>query len=146
MFGLYSLGMTHQQLVVMRTNKPRELIKRAETFHWWKSLLRYFSILKACLLFHRFNSMYAWDQLHIVIRHHFIRELVECSIVTLKQCLLNNQLAGLFTKSLDIRGLKLFEDPLAWFVLIVVYVWLWVAWWAKLYLYINIFESYSLEK
>ena len=61
---------------------------------------------------------------HIDIRHHFIRELVECSIVTLKQCLLNNQLAGLFTKPLDIRDLKLFKDPLAWFVLIIVYVWL----------------------
>ena len=61
--------------------------------------------------------------LHIVIRHHFIRKLVECSIVTLKQCLLNNQLADLFTKPLDIRGLKLIKDSLAWFVLIIVYVW-----------------------
>ena len=91
----YSLGITHQQLVVMRTNKPRELINRAEIFHWWKSLLRYFSILKACFLIHLFNSMFAWYQLHIVIRNHFIRELVECSIVTLRQCVLKNSTCGL---------------------------------------------------
>ena len=51
--------------------------------------------------------------LHIVIRHHFIRELVEHSVVSLEQCQLKNQLMDLFTKPLDIRGLKLFEDPLA---------------------------------
>ena len=48
----------------------------------------------------------------IDIMHHFIREHVEHSIVTLEHMPTKNKLADLFTKPLDIRGLKLFEDPL----------------------------------
>ncbi|CAM8993008.1 unnamed protein product [Rhodiola kirilowii] len=38
---------------------------------------------------------------HIDIRHHFIRELVEQKIVTLKHVTTDKQLADIFTKSLD---------------------------------------------
>ena len=38
---------------------------------------------------------------HIDIRHHFIRDLVENKIVTLKHVSTENQLADLFTKPLD---------------------------------------------
>ena len=43
---------------------------------------------------------------HIDIRHHFIRDLVEHSIVTLEHLPTKNQLADLFTKPLDKERFK----------------------------------------
>ena len=46
---------------------------------------------------------------HIDIRHHFIRDLVEHSIVTLEHMPTKNQLADLFTKSLDKKRFKILQ-------------------------------------
>ena len=44
---------------------------------------------------------------HIDIRHHFIRELVENKCIVLEHVGANDQLADLFTKSLDVTRFKI---------------------------------------
>lgn len=43
---------------------------------------------------------------HIDIRHHFIRELVEKTVITLDHLSTENQLADMFIKALDVTQFK----------------------------------------
>ena len=49
---------------------------------------------------------------HIDIRHHFIRDLVEDKVMTLKHIATENQLADIFTKALDARKFETLRGKL----------------------------------
>ena len=71
-----------------------------------KKLAKVFLYSKSLLSISSFQLFVCMISLHIDIRHHFIREHVEHSIVSLKHVPTKNQLADLFTKSLDKKRFK----------------------------------------
>ena len=49
---------------------------------------------------------------HIDIRHHFIRDLVKDKVVTLEHVTIEEQLADIFTKALDVKQFERLRSKL----------------------------------
>ncbi|KAL0539889.1 hypothetical protein IC582_024110 [Cucumis melo] len=77
---------------------------------WMKNMLNEYGIMQGVMTLY-YDNMSAIDisknpvqhssTKHIDIRHHFIRDLIENKVITLRHICSNSQLADIFTKPLD---------------------------------------------